>query len=314
MSGDDVRWLILPLSYYFWLDLQLAEMKKTLLASFVALSFLISASTTKPDEWTNLLDKDLTQWDSYLSFRHKDNYNGKIPKDAAGNDMRPIGYNKDETGVFTIKEEQGKPVLRVSGEIYGCLISKKTYKNYHLKWQVKWGTEKYEPRKDKLRDTGILYHSIGEAGAEWWRTWMLSQEFQIMEGHTGDYWKQASSCIDVRAYQSEGVMNCVADEKAPFRTIGLGNDINCIRSANFENGAGQWDTLELICFEGKSLHIVNGHVVMVLQNSRYVQPDGKIVTLDSGKIQLQSEAAEAFFRDVQIRPIKALPAAYTRLF
>lgn len=31
------------------------------------------------------------------------------------------------------------------------------------------------------------------------RSWMLSQEFQIMEGHTGDFWSQATSAMDIKA-------------------------------------------------------------------------------------------------------------------
>jgi len=272
------------------------------------------SSGRKADDWVPLLDKNLTQWESYLSFAHKTDYNGKVPNDAAGNPMQPIGYNNDKTHVFSVLNEPGGPVLRVSGEFYGCLFTRQSYENYHLSLQVKWGDQKYEPRKDKLRDSGILYHSIGEAGAEYWRTWMLSQEFQIMEGHMGDFWCQANSAIDIRSYPSEGVMNRVADEKQPFRPFKSGSDFFCMRSENYESPAGEWTKLELICFEGKSLHIVNGHVVMVLKDSRYVKPDGQEVPMRQGKIQLQSEAAEVFYRDIRIKPLTAMPKAYASLF
>jgi hypothetical protein len=265
-------------------------------------------------EWHNLLDKDLSQWESYLSYRHRIGYNGKIPADAAGNVIPPVGYNRDSTHVFSVVMEPSGPVLQVTGEIYGCLFSKKSYANYHLKLQVKWGSKKYDPRKDKLRDSGILYHSIGEAGAEYWRSWMLSQEFQIMEGHMGDFWCQANSAIDIRSYQSEGVMSSVADAKQPFRSYKPGQDGYCMRSGNYESPQGEWTTLELICFEGKSVHVVNGQTVMILQNSRYVQPDGKEVPMTSGKIQLQSEAAEVFFRDIKIRELSEMPKEYAKLF
>ncbi|MCF0056846.1 DUF1080 domain-containing protein [Dyadobacter sp. CY356] len=268
----------------------------------------------KADEWTVLLDKDLSQWESYLSYRHKNGYNGKIPKDASGADIAPIGYNKDDTHVFSILNEPGGPVLRVSGEIYGCLISREVYKNYHLKLLVKWGKDKYEPRIEKLRDSGILYHSIGPAGTEYFRSWMLSQEFQIMEGHMGDFWCQANSAIDIRSYPSEGVMNRVADEKQPFGVFKSGSDYFCLRSVDYEKPAGEWNTLELICVDGKSLHIVNGRVVMVLQNSRYIESDGKEVPMTSGKIQLQSEAAEVFYKDIRIKPLSAMPKEYEKLF
>lgn len=283
-----------------------------LIASLMSVIWLLSAN--KADEWSTLLDKDLSQWENYLSYEHKNNYNGNIPKDSLGRDIKPIGYNNDTHGVFTVANQASGPVLRVSGEIYGCLISRKSYENYHLKLQVKWGKQKYVPRLDKLRDSGILYHSIGEAGVEYWRSWMLSQEFQIMEGHMGDFWCQANSAIDIRSFASEGIMNCIADEKAPYRTFKSKGDYYCMRSGNYESPANEWTTLELICYNGKSLHIVNGHVVMVLQNSRYIQPDGKEVPMTSGKIQLQSEAAEVFYRDIRIKPISAMSKAYEKLF
>jgi hypothetical protein len=73
-----------------------------------------------------------------------------------------------------------------------------------------------------------------------------------------------------------------------------------MRSANYEKPQGQWNTLELICFENKSLHIVNGEVVMILKDSRYVE-DGKKVPMSKGKIQIQSEAAEVYYKDIEIR-------------
>ncbi len=268
----------------------------------------------KKETWVSLLDKDLSQWETYLSYRHRPDYNGNVPKDSLGAAIRPVGYNQDSTHVFSVSDQAGGPVLRVSGEIYGCLFTRKSYKNYHLKLQVKWGMKKYQPREDKLRDSGILYHSQGEAGVEYWRSWMLSQEFQIMEGHMGDFWCQANSAIDIRSFPSEGAMNCVADPKQPFSPFSKQGNYYCMRSENHESPSGQWNTLELVCFEGKSLHIVNGKVVMVLKNSRAVQTDGRQVPLDSGRIQLQSEAAEVFYRNIQIRPLASLPPEYAVFF
>jgi hypothetical protein len=280
----------------------------------LSVMLLLIGSYNSTESWISLLDKDLSAWENYLSYRHQDGYNGKIPLDANGKPVDPIGHNKDTYGVFSVLEDHGELVLRVSGEIYGCLYTREEYENYHLTLKIKWGEKKYVPRLNKLKDSGILYHSIGEAGVDYWRSWMLSQEFQIMEGHMGDYWPQASSGADIRAYPSEGVMNSVASQDQPFRPFGAGSSDNfCLRSENFESGAGEWTTLDLICFGGNSLHIVNGNVVMVLKDSRYLK-DGRPVPLTKGKIQLQSEAAELFFKDIKIRKIDAMPAQYKTLF
>ena len=274
-----------------------------------------TSSFDEKEEWATLLDKDLSQWRTYLSYRHTTDYNGSLPTDKTGNLIEPIGYDKDVDGMFTMIEEDGEPVLKIAGEIYGCIFTKEEFANYHLKLKVKWGDKKFIPRMEKLKDSGILYHSVGESGKDYWRSWMLSQEFQIMEGHMGDYWNIANSAIDIRAYPSEGVMSSIASANQPFRPFGSGTngDGFCMRSENHESPEGEWTTLELICYGDKSLHIVNGHVVMILQNSRY-NDNGKQVPLTKGKIQLQSEAAEVYFKDIRIRNISAIPAEYKNLF
>ena len=260
------------------------------------------------DTWENLVDAELTDWDKYLSFKHQEGYDGSAPKDQNGELIAPIGMNKPSYDVFSVIEEGEESVLRISGEYYGALVSKKEYQNYHLQVKFKWGDKKWIPRKKLLKDSGILYHSIGPMGAEHWRTWMLSQEFQIMEGHTGDYWNQATSAIDIRTYTPEYLMNPMANETQDYLHIGANGPYRnyCLRSNNFENPHGTWNTLDLYCFEDKSLHMVNGNVVMILKNSRYLNDEGKFSPLTKGKIQIQSEAAELFFKDIKIRAINTL--------
>lgn len=279
--------------------------------ALVVLTALFLTSFSPEDEWENLLDKDLSKWEIYLSFKHQNNYDGNQPLDKNGDAIAPVGYNKNINNVFSVIEEDGIPVLKITGEYYGAVFTKESFSNYHLMLKVKWGDKKWEPRKDKLLDSGLLYHSNGEAGVDYWRSWMLSQEFQIMEGHMGDYWAIGNTAIDVRAFPQEGMMNTVAGHEEPFIPIGgsSGRDAFCLRSADFESDPGEWTTLELICFNGKSLHIVNGEVVMVLQNSRITTEDGTR-PLESGKIQIQSEAGEVYFKDIKIKQLDQFPGQY----
>jgi hypothetical protein len=46
---------------------------------------------------------------------------------------------------------------------------------------------------------------------------------------------------------------------------------------------------------------------MILMNSRHKVGD-KEVPLTKGKIQIQSEGAEVFYRNITVRPIEAIPA------
>lgn len=282
----------------------------SLVTGFVALPLAASPQLS-------LLDPTLSQWETYLSYRHQEQYNGSQPTDAAGKPLAPLGLfpGMDPHGVFTLQRQGGETVLRVSGEIYGALTSKQNFRNYHLTLQYRWGEKKWPPRLLKLKDSGILYHANGPHGQEYFRSWMLSQEFQIMQGHSGDYWQQANSNIDIRAFQPEGEMNAVADITQPFLAAGRasGGPGFVQRQLNAEKPDNQWNTVELICFEGQSLHIVNGQVVMVLKNSRY-QQDGRDMPMWEGKIQLQSEAAEVFYKNIRLQPLDNLPAQYAGYF
>ena len=50
-------------------------------------------------------------------------------------------------------------------------------------------------------------------------------------------------------------------------------------------------------------HIVNGRTVLRAKNLRQ-QVDGKPVPLTKGRIQLQSEGAEVFYRNIEIKPLE----------
>ncbi|CAN5215685.1 DUF1080 domain-containing protein [soil metagenome] len=287
-------------------------MKTLLTTCILAASMLLFGSFHPKREWTPLLDKNLSKWEIYQSFRFPNGYKGAAPKDAQGNDIKPIGYNINQDKVFSVIIENGQPVLKIDGDIYGCLYTKQEFANYHLKLKVKWGQHKYAPRINEDKDSGVLYHSQGKCGVEYWRTWMLSQEFQVTERGMGDYWSQASSRSDVKA-RKEG-SNYYFDNKGTLTAFGsgTGNGGFCHAGADAENKDG-WNELELITYGDKSIRIVNGQVVMALSNSRYMV-DGVAKPLVKGKIQIQSEAAEVYYKDIMIKEISGIPEKYAEYF
>jgi hypothetical protein len=284
------------------------------LVAFTLSASLALTACGKDETWTPLLDKDLSKWNTYLGTPNPETEVADLPKDEAGNYTQPIGHGKDEKGVFTVSEIDGELVLRVSGEIYGSVYTLEDYENYHLSVQFKWGTMKWNPRKDLELDTGILYHGIGEHGVDYWKAWAMSQELQIMEQSNGDWWTIAGSQIDIRCEKPEGEELPHYDIKAKSVSFGPGGaGITCRRSHDMEKPMGEWNTAELITYGDKSLHIVNGEVVMALTNSRYTKDD-QVIPLTKGKILLQSEAGEAFFKDIKIKPITGIPSQYQAHF
>lgn len=287
-------------------------MKSFTLSLCGILILLSGTSFQQKDEWTPLLDKNLSKWEIYQSFHHKLGYKGEAPKDENGNLIKPIGYNINQDKVFTVIEENGEPILHINGDIYGCLFTKQEFGNYDLRLKIKWGEKKYVPRVNEPKDSGVLYHSIGECGVEYWRTWMLSQEFQVTEAGMGDYWSQASSRSDVKAVKKG--KDYFFDNSGTLTAFGggTGNGNFCHAGVDAENKDG-WNNLELITYGDKSIRIVNGKVVMALSNSRYMVA-GEARPLIKGKIQIQSEAAEVFYKDIKIKAINAMPAEYEQYF
>jgi hypothetical protein len=76
-----------------------------------------------------------------------------------------------------------------------------------------------------------------------------------------------------------------------------------------EYPTGQWNTLDLYCHGDTSMHVVNGKLVMILYHNMQ-NDDGKESPLTKGKIQIQSEGAEVFYRQIKIQPIRQLPAEF----
>jgi hypothetical protein len=82
---------------------------------------------------------------------------------------------------------------------------------------------------------------------------------------------------------------------------------HCIKQGDGENQTGQWNTLDLYTHGDTSIHVVNGKIVMILYHNRQLE-NGKVIPLTRGKIQIQSEGSEVYFKHIQIQPIERLPA------
>ena len=229
-------------------------MKKALGLLALTLVSSIAAAADKPGEWRPLLDAKFSLFDVYLSYRG-DQIMSVLKGTAA--DLKPVGLNPPGQDVFTMIEQGGKPVLRISGEIYGCATTKQEFSNYHFRASFKWGDKKWEPRLTELKDSGILYHSRGAFGVDYWKSWALSQEFQVIEHGIGEYWRQATSAFDIRAdAKAPGAEAPKWNPKAPWMEFAGAN--NHALAGSDEDRPGQWNALELVCFEDPCVHIVNG--------------------------------------------------------
>ena len=283
---------------------------------FLLLIFFIILSSScvneKTDEqtrgWIPLWNgKDLTGWSTYFASP----YSG-IDKTQD----RFIGLNNPSQDVIRVVELEDGTAIRISGVAWGMMFTEEDHGNYHLKLKVKWGTDMHAPRENGPRDSGLLYHGFGDPGSA--AVWMSSQELQIQEGDMGDYWPTGDIAIDVPSRLIDTPFYRY-DQTAEVRTYyyaeipeGIGRNDSLakrrvIKFPDNENPSGQWNEIDLICYGDSSVHLVNGKVVMRLFNSRKMSDNSPV---SSGRIILQSEGAEVFYKDIKLKKIDEIPPAF----
>ena len=279
-------------------------MKQPQWIMFLLLQCIVSLGLTIPghqkDGWIPLFNgKDLTGWDTYLG----------PPLDDAGKKLSdiPVGLNNDPTHVFSIVNEGVKKVIRISGQGWGGISTAKEYENFHFQLKFKWGSLTWGQKKGMKKDSGLLYFAVGKHGADY-GAWMRSQEFQIQEGDSGDYWGVSGGMEDVMAIRksdSEYIYNPMGQLFTFSATSKVGR--RCMKGSDAEKPSGEWNTLDLYCHGDTSIHMINGKVMMVLNHSRQMD-NGQAHLLAKGKLQIQSEGAEVYYKDIMIRSIDAIPA------
>jgi len=189
------------------------------------------------------------------------------------------GKNNDPDHVFRIE----KGIVHVSGSEFGYFVTEKEYENYYLHVVFRWGEHTYEPRKDKARDSGVLFHVNGED-----KIWPQSVEFQMIEGGTGDIILVGNARLTVKGESKD---------KGRFDRFGKGQwkDEVGYRDPQHEveKPHGQWNCLELWAVGDTVRYYVN-HVLV---------NEGAGSSLTKGRILFQSEGAEVYFKSMELRPV-----------
>ena len=261
-------------------------------------------------QWNQLWDGETFEgWHTYLGPPYE------IYRDSIGNNIDPFGIDNDPLGVITVASTNEGNAIRISGVAWGMIYTEKDFKNYHLRLKAKWGNDKHPPRANERRDSGLLYHGFGAPGSAY--SWMSSQELQVQEGDMGDYWPVGDVEIDIPSKPMDSTYY-IYDQNSALRTYYFADILptatddslakrRVFKEVNTEKPHGEWNYIELITLGDSSIHIVNGKVVMRLYNSRTMTNKDP---LKSGKIILQSEGAEVFYKDLEIRSIDAIPEKY----
>lgn len=247
-----------------------------------------------------LIDPELSHWEIWMGVPHTSvqGLPAGIPQDDDMRKGQPVGLGKNLKNVFTVMEQDGESVLKISGEIWGGLTTRQSFENYHLTCQVRWGEKKWAPRLEQKRNNGLLYHCTGRHGVVA-NSWKQSLEYQVQEGDLGDLWLLGKLGCDVRATpreQDRPIWSPTSETIVKDRPVQ--------RIKNYESPRHEWTRVDLYVLGSTAVHCVNGKVVLALENAR----DANGMPLNRGQIQIQSESAVVYYKDMWLRPIDKLPA------
>ena len=253
--------------------------------------------------------RDLAEWQPWLGYA-----------DPALTYRRPaiapLGTTMDASQTFSVVTEDGAPALRVEGKTWGSLVHKGDYRDYHLSLEFKWGGQVWAPRLTEPQNNGLLFHSHGAPGVVW-GTWMRAVEFEIMRGSTGMVVPVGDDIrLRTSAAQDMDIIYPHRRFRVGGRAIDLRNhanpDWNVEAASDAEKPVGAWNRLDLYAVGDRAIYVVNGVPVMEVHDLAELDAAGKRVPLTHGRIQLQSEGAETFFRNIRLEPIARLPKIVVR--
>jgi hypothetical protein len=259
------------------------------IATGLALAGLGQAEGPKDDPrggWVRLFNgRDLDGWYTFLQEHGRD-----------ADPDRVITIEDGAIHLYKHADDGSKVVM-------GYIGTKEEYGEYHLRWQYRWGEKKFEPRHALKRDAGLYYHILGDDAV-----WPRALQFQIQETDVGDllalYGFQLDTWIDPKTEGEENPAFLDPEQGGKPRVLG-GKGIGYQGRLRGPFEVDGWNTAEVIAKGDTTVHVLNGHVVNRGRNIRLVDPEepGEPRPITKGRIALEIEAAEMWFRNVEIRQL-----------
>jgi hypothetical protein len=239
------------------------------------------------ERWVSLFNgRDLSGWYTFLQTHGKD---------------------RDPDHVITIEDNAihlYKDAPDGSKVVMGYICTQKEYGNYHLRFQYRWGTKKFEPRYALKRDAGLYYHLNGPDAV-----WPRGLQFQIEQTDVGDllalYGFALDTWIDPKTRNDNQATFQDAGKGGEPRVLG-GKGIGYQKRLQGDFEVEGWNTIEVIAKGDTTVHVLNDHIVNRGEKIRFIDPEkpGSTTPVTRGRIALEIEAAEIYFRHVEIRDLE----------
>jgi hypothetical protein len=201
------------------------------------------------------------------------------PAAGAGEEWVPLFNGKDLSGwkkfvdprskvdpdqIWSVRNGQ----IRCEGKVFGYLLTEKEYGDYILRVDWRWGDKVFQSR-----NSGVFLHVSGPD-----KIWPKGVEAQLMSGHAGDFWLVDDFKLRVDPSRRDPRVG-----RHYFRM-----------KDHVEKPIGEWNRYEITCKGDTIKLVINGQLVNQASGAEAAR----------GKILLQSEGAEVYFRNIELKHLR----------
>ncbi|WP_298365845.1 DUF1080 domain-containing protein [uncultured Lutibacter sp.] len=234
----------------------------------------------------------------FVKLHNGKNWDGWYFKIRSGDDeMAKKVYSIENEMVHVFNDQFPDSIKLNTGEndTHGLFYTKKKYSKFILKFEYKWGS-KIANNFDKYQyDAGCYYHVFDD------KIWPKGIEYQVRynhvtnKNHTGDFW--AGNLL--QWYTAEGGNTFLHPNKGGILQPMKNGEHLASKPTNFNALNDKWNECEVIVMGNKyCIHKLNGEIVNM----------GVNLKVSEGVIGFQSETAEIFYRNIEIKEFdKELP-------
>jgi hypothetical protein len=266
---------------------------RTLLATFLPVGFLVSIGRAAEPAAGPVTPREVIR-----PFNGKD-FSGLCTW------LKKTG-REDPKRVFRI--ENG--TIRCGAEDMGYIATQDAYQNFHLIVEYKWGER--NPDAKEVRNSGVLLHGTGPDGAAD-GVWMTSIECQLAQGCEGDLIVIRGKTDSGDPYPATIASTTRVAEDGRTRWLAEGQKtlysgkqfwwskhepffkelIDTRGKDDVASPLGDWTKVECLCAGARITIKINGVTVNECFDTKPA----------AGKILLQTEGHEVYFRNFELRPL-----------
>ena len=221
-----------------------------------------------------------------------ENLDGWYPKIRSNNDSLAKKVFAVENGMVHIFNDEFPDKYELyTGEnnTHGLFYTNKEYSRFIFRFEYKWGTKIANNYDQFQYDAGCYYHVVND------NIWPTGVEYQVRyndstnENHTGDFWTGHLSSKLERYVDAD--RRYLPESEGGIKQESRTGELRAAKNATYHGLDGQWNKCEVIVMADKySIHKLNGEIVNI----------GTKLGIKKGKIGLQSETGEIFYRNISI--------------